>query len=214
MLHPLTTAPQDGWLARRQASAGGLTLLELMVTVAIVAIIGAFAVPSFQTMIQANQTRTVASELMATLNLARSEAARRGQPVSVCRSSNGSSCASSGTGWDSGWIAFVNIDNDKPAVRDNDEQILQIRQNLPTGVTVRPNNNFTNYLSYSRTGLANQMGTFVICAGSDAELKKRQPRVIVVDRTRVLLATDGDGNGIPEKSSDDKLADIGSCESP
>lgn len=210
--HP--SSPKSDLSVRRQHIMNGVTLLELMVTVAIVAILGALAAPSFQAMIQANRTRTVASELLATLNLARSEAARRGQPVSICRSSNGSSCSSSGTGWDQGWIAFVNVDNDKPAVRDSNELILQVKQNLPTGVTVRPNSNFTNYLTYSRTGLANQMGTFVICAGSDADLKKRQPRAIVVDRTRILLATDGDGNGIPEKSSDDKLADIGSCESP
>ncbi len=214
MLRSISALPKDDWLARRRVGVGGFTLLELMVTITIVAILGALAAPSFQTMIHANRTRSVASELLATLNLARSEAARRGQPVSICRSSNGSSCSSSGTGWDQGWIAFVNVDNDKPAVRDSNELILQVKQNLPTGVTVRPNSNFTNYLTYSRTGLANQMGTFVICAGSDADLKKRQPRAIVVDRTRILLATDGDGNGIPEKSSDDKLADIGSCESP
>ncbi|MBK9326255.1 MAG: GspH/FimT family protein [Hydrogenophilales bacterium] len=62
---------------------------------------------------------------------------------------------------------FVNDDDDNPAVVDAGEAILQVKQNLPVGVTVRPNNNFTNYITFSRTGLANQIGTFAICVNSD-----------------------------------------------
>ena len=218
MLQPILHALKGGWPARHSLSEYGFTLLELMVTVSIVAILGALAAPSFQTMIQANRTRTVANELMATLNLARSEAARRGQPVSVCRSSNGSSCASSGTGWDNGWIAFVNENhasaNDKKSpVRDAGEQILQVRQNLPTGITLRPNGNFTNGITFLCTGLVwgPGTGTFAICAGNDANLKKRQPQAIVVIATRAVLATDSNGDGIPEKGEEGNLQ---SCENP
>jgi type IV fimbrial biogenesis protein FimT len=216
MLRPILHAPKGGWPARHSPSEHGFTLLELMVTVSIVAILGALAAPNFQTMIQANRTRTVASELMATLNLARSEAARRGQPVSVCRSSNGSSCASSGTGWDSGWIAFVNEDGlseGTSALRDSDELLLQARQNLPAGVTVRTNSNFTNAITFQRTGLVWGLGTgtFAICAGSAAELKNRQPQAVVVIATRAVLATDSNGDGIPEKGEEGNLQ---SCENP
>lgn len=190
----------------------GVTLLELMVTVAIVAILGALAAPSFQAMIQANRTRTVASELLATLNLARSEAARRGQPVSICRSSNGSSCSSSGTGWDQGWIAFVNedgISEGASATRDGDELLLQARQNLPAGVTVRPNSNFTSGITFLRTGLVWRLGTgtFAICA--NGALDKSQ--AVLVIATRSVLATDSNGDGIPEKGDGSNLQN---CESP
>lgn len=190
--------------------ATGFTLLELMVAVAILAIGTAIAAPSYSAMLRSNRTKSVASELLAALSLARSEAARRGQPVSICKSSDGSNCAGSNTQWDSGWIVFVNEDNDKPAVRDSGELILLARQNLPGGVTVRPNNNLTNYLTYSRTGLANQMGTFAIC--SDSAENKAQ--AIVVDLTRVMLANDSNGNGIPETADSGRLVDIASCESP
>ncbi len=190
----------------------GFTLLELMVTIAIVAILGALAAPSFQAMIQANRSRTVSSEVMATLNLARSEAARRGQPVSVCRSSDGNSCSSTGTGWDSGWIAFVNEDaasEGATVTRDDGELLLQARQDLPTGVTVRPNGNFTNGITFLRTGLVWGLGTgtFAICV--NGELKKSQ--AILVIATRSVLATDSNGDGIPEKGDGSNLQ---SCESP
>lgn len=209
MLRSIPYSPQGRRLARCQH---GLTLLELMVTVAIVAILGALAAPNFQTMIQANRARSVASELMDMLNLARSEAARRGQPVSVCPSSNGSSCSSTSTGWDSGWIAFVNEDGlseGASAVRDHDELLLQARQDLPAGITVRPNSNFTNGITFLRTGLVWGLGsgTFAICA--NGKLDKSQ--AILVIATRSVLATDSDNNGIPEKGDGSNLQN---CESP
>lgn len=208
--HP--SSPKSDLSVRRQHIMNGVTLLELMVTVAIVAILGALAAPSFQAMIQANRTRTVASELLATLNLARSEAARRGQPVSICRSSNGSSCSSSGTGWDQGWIAFVNedgISEGASATRDGDELLLQARQNLPAGVTVRPNSNFTSGITFLRTGLVWRLGTgtFAICA--NGALDKSQ--AVLVIATRSVLATDSNGDGIPEKGDGSNLQN---CESP
>jgi type IV fimbrial biogenesis protein FimT len=199
MLRSHPSSPKSDLSVRRQRIVNGVTLLELMVTVAIVAILGALAAPSFQAMIQANRTRTVASELMDMLNLARSEAARRGQPVSVCPSSDGNSCSSTGTGWDSGWIAFVNenhagasVNEKKSPIRGQDEQLLQVRRSLPAGVTVRPNGNFTNGITFLRTGLVwgPATGTFAICAGTETDLKKRQPQAIVVIATRAVLATD------------------------
>ncbi len=208
--HP--SSPKSDLSVRRQHIMNGVTLLELMVTVAIVAILGALAAPSFQAMIQANRTLTVASELMDMLNLARSEAARRGQPVSVCPSSNGNSCSSTGTGWDSGWIAFVNedgISEGASATRDGDELLLQARQNLPAGVTVRPNSNFTSGITFLRTGLVWGLGTgtFAICA--NGALDKSQ--AVLVIATRSVLATDSNGDGIPEKGDGSNLQN---CESP
>lgn len=198
---------------RQRTGTAGFTLLELMITVTILAIVAALAAPPFVTMFRTHRAKSVANELLAALNLARSEAARRGQAVSVCKSRDGSSCGGSGTQWDNGWMVFVNENaatEGSPAVRDSGELILQVRQNLPAGVTLRPNSNFTNYLTYSRTGRANQIGTFAVCVDSD----ETKAQAIVVNWTRAILATDSDGNGIPEKEVNGQLTDIGSCENP
>lgn len=62
----------------------GFSLIELMVAVAILAILLALAVPSFQDMIQRNRVRTAAADLTTGLNLARAEAIKRGLSVSLC----------------------------------------------------------------------------------------------------------------------------------
>jgi type IV fimbrial biogenesis protein FimT len=62
----------------------GFTLIELMVTVLLVSIIAGIAVPAVRDMMERNRLVAQTNELISILNLARSEAIRRRQPVSVC----------------------------------------------------------------------------------------------------------------------------------
>lgn len=84
----------------------GFTLIELMVTVVILAILVSIAVPSFRDMIQSNRMLSITNNLMTALQFARSEAIKRGVRVDVCRQSNGA--CSNGTGWQDGWLVKVN----------------------------------------------------------------------------------------------------------
>lgn len=79
----------------------GFTLVELMVTVVVIGILALVAVPAMTSMINNSQVTSQASELTAALQLARSEAIRRNAPVTLCPSTDGSTCASSAswTGW-------------------------------------------------------------------------------------------------------------------
>ncbi|MEX2496946.1 MAG: GspH/FimT family pseudopilin [Woeseia sp.] len=81
----------------------GFTLLELMVTVAIAAIILSFGVPGFVSFVQNNRAATHTNDLVTALNLGRSEATRRGSPVLLCSSTDGTTCSGSGD-WSTGWV--------------------------------------------------------------------------------------------------------------
>ncbi len=187
----------------------GFTLIELMITLAIAAILLVVGIPSFRDLMIRSRLSGQVQEFYGAISFARSEAIKRGSFVSICKSADGSQC---GGNWSDGWIVFVNNDNDSPAVRDdiggaNEEPLLRVFPALPSGYTLNVNGNFTNYVTFDRIGMANNMGTFVFCANSD----ESKAKAIVVSRTRPRIATDSDGNGIPNK---DDGTDITSCESP
>lgn len=68
-------------MVRRKSS--GFTIIELMIVVALVAIIAAIAVPGFQGLIESNRFKSTTNNVIGILNYARSEAVRRGEPVAV-----------------------------------------------------------------------------------------------------------------------------------
>lgn len=84
------------------------TLMELMVVIAIGAILATIAVPSFINMMERNRVSAQARDVISAFNLARAEAITRGNTVSVCTSNNGTGCSGS-TNWANGWIVFSEL---------------------------------------------------------------------------------------------------------
>jgi prepilin-type N-terminal cleavage/methylation domain-containing protein len=82
----------------------GFTLIELMVALAIGAVLTAIAAPSFKGTFAKYRMQTESSNLLDSLLLAREEARNSASPVSVCRSSDGTSCGA--TAWRGGHIVF------------------------------------------------------------------------------------------------------------
>lgn len=91
----------------------GVTLVELVITLSIAAILMTIAVPSFQDLMRKNRTTVQVNEFLTTLNLARSEAVTRGAQVSVCASDDQENCTKN-TDWAVGWILFVGDDAANP----------------------------------------------------------------------------------------------------
>lgn len=101
----------------------GFTIIELMVTVIILSIVTAFAIPSMRDFIRRGHATSLSNQLLTALSLARSESLRRGQRVSVCASSDGATCTNDG--FDKGYIVFVDIGVAR-AVNAPDDVIVQV----------------------------------------------------------------------------------------
>ncbi len=86
----------------------GFTLMELIITTAILAIVLSLAVPSVRITMANNQIATANNAIVSALNLARSEAITRANQVSVCPSNAGNNC--NNNRWNRGWIVFDNLD--------------------------------------------------------------------------------------------------------
>jgi type IV fimbrial biogenesis protein FimT len=81
----------------------GFTLMELLFTIAVAAIILSVGVPGFMSFIDNNRAVTHTNDLVTALNLGRSEATRRGSTITVCSSLNGVAC-SDANDWSTGWV--------------------------------------------------------------------------------------------------------------
>ncbi|MDI1252034.1 GspH/FimT family pseudopilin [Thermomonas sp.] len=106
-------------------SHGGFTLVELMVVVAVIAILAIVAAPSMSELVSANRLNGAAGELTSAIQVARSEAIRRNARVTICPSTNGTTCANSGT-----WTRWIVHGFDNGATPPADEVI---RDDTPTG---------------------------------------------------------------------------------
>jgi type IV fimbrial biogenesis protein FimT len=136
----------------------GFTLFELMVSLAIMGILVSLAVPSFQE--YGRNTRVVAAQndLVTALNLARSEAIRRSTPVSVCATSNFTTCANS-TFWVNGWLAFSDATG-TAGVLDGTDAVLQMwRGPGAENVTFATTGTNPQWIQFTATGLVNPTTT-------------------------------------------------------
>jgi len=195
------TSPQSQFKALQRML--GFTIIELMMTLAVAAILITIAIPSFRSMIISNNIITHTNEFVGTISYARSEAIRRGKSVTICKSSSGTACLTGGgTYWDSGWIAHIDLDSDGTV---DANEVLRVWPKLPDTYTLR-SSEFTDLLRYNPLGTANNSGSFAICHNSSEQGAK----AIIITPMRPRLGEDSDNNQIPENDS----GEINSCESP
>ena len=143
---------------------GGFTLIELIVTLAVAAILTTIAVPSFRSFIESNRLTGVTNDLLADFQLARSEAIKRSANTIVCKSADSATCAAAGT-WDNGWVVFADIDGSGTWTQTAGEEDVLVRthQPLPPGTTF--NSPAAVIITFNREGLLPSAGAgnYTIC---------------------------------------------------
>ncbi len=166
--------------------------MELMVTIAIAGMLLSVAIPSFTSIISSNRLTTYANELVTALNLARSEAVKRGIQVTV--RSKGTS-----THWESGWDVFVDV-NGNEAFNDaspstpcaaGQDCLLRTYAALSSGYTLTTGiSTYKDYAAYLPSGLSNVAAgdTFRLCKGTDITTS-RAITINSMGRVRVSTGT-------------------------
>jgi type IV fimbrial biogenesis protein FimT len=110
----------------------GVTLVELMVTLAVTAIVLSFGIPTMADFIQNNRMTAAANDLVSSIHIARSEALKRRVTVVVCASSNADAAEPNCDGaadFGAGWVVFA--DTNANAQREADEIVVSTRTALP-----------------------------------------------------------------------------------
>lgn len=131
----------------------GLTLIELVVVLAMVAILVVISFPSLVSLIQRNRVESEVNAMVSSLQLARSEAIKRGQAVSVCASSNGFRCLNANV-WSGGWLVFVDRDaNGRIDTPADATDLVQFRAAWAGTDTFRATPS-TAFVTYNRDGFA------------------------------------------------------------
>lgn len=154
----------------------GFTIYELMIVVAIAAILVGIGVPTFQATVKNNRMTSNLNAFVTSLNQARSEAVKQNLPVRVCASSDGTTCGGAGVNWEQGWVVFVDRDNDGVIDDGNDcdnnatdDCIITVQSELHGEIQLRST---VNSISYFGSGTSNGADTFTICDSRGADHAK------------------------------------------
>lgn len=149
----------------------GFTLLELMLVLAILALLTTLAAPSWRAFLASQHHSIAVNELMAALRYTRSEAVKSGLRVTACtRTGTAQKCGDSN--WSDGWLVF--IDGNSNGSREDDEKILRQHEALYLQVSATGNRKVRRYISYTPLGVTRrasgkrtsgslQLGTLSIC---------------------------------------------------
>jgi len=141
----------------------GVTLLELLVTVAIAAILMGLSAAPMSRMFASNRVQTEASGFVGDLMYARSEAIRRGQAVSLCPSTDAATCltGTSANSWNSGWIVYAETTptgcSTLPA-SGSAATPLRVRSGFKSGDTLGGTSS-KGCISFNRDGFSTNLGT-------------------------------------------------------
>ena len=206
-------------IKRGMKNSRGLTLIELMVTLAVFAIVTALAFPGFRLYQQNSLRVTQINDMVASFNMARTEAVKRNRNVAICASADQATC-SGANDWTTGWIVFIddNQDGANDATDGNgdidaNETLLQshagldgarlIFQDVDNGAVAVTFNNRGIPSVIDDSGNIFSSASFMRCddrRNTDSVPDRHARAVLLTSSGRIRLSsnTDGDANNIHE----------------
>jgi prepilin-type N-terminal cleavage/methylation domain-containing protein len=129
----------------------GFTLYELLITLLIVGVVLSLGLPNMAAFTRNSRISSASNDLHAAFHLARSEAARAKNNITICASANSTAAAADcGGTWDQGFIVFVDTNADQ-LVNGADESILRAHPAAPDGISLAVANDAT-YFMYGSSG--------------------------------------------------------------
>lgn len=149
----------------------GFTLLELMITISVLAILTAIAYPSMRDFLKRNRVISVSNSIQSDLQTARGEAAATRKYVSICplSSAGATTCAMTSGSYDLGWLVYTST---TPFTTYNSTtDTLEHVAPATTGISIR--SSYAGVLTYNArgeflvSGTADPTGTFMTCAKAD-----------------------------------------------
>lgn len=181
----------DARLTQSPRHCRGFTLVELLIVLAVFAIMVSLAAPPFMNIIASNRVSMAANELVGAINLGKAEATRDGLPVVMCQSNDGTQCHNDRSAWANGWILFQ--DDNGNNTLEAGERIIRVSDVIHPSLAFRLNeHNNTGYLRFSSTGRLNRVGTFCFENSADAANSRR---VVFTQAGRIRTDTwDAGGN--------------------
>ena len=157
------------WLSGRKGRDSGITVVELVISLAVVSIIATTGVPAFSNFIQSNRISESSFDVLGTINLARTEAVKRRTRVVLCRSADPAattpSCSGTSNTWTTGWLVFASGDGNNTYEPANDT-LLGTGIVHSSNVTIITNSTSNRNLEYNSDGTTNEGGgtaRFAIC---------------------------------------------------
>ncbi len=167
----------------------GLTLIELVIVLMVMAITLSLSSPLMQDLLQNNRLRSESIRFLRAINLARSEAILRNAPVSICPSvmavTGKAQCSGS---YVDGWIVFANADKDEVVDADID-QVIQVFKGLPPGFQLT-NRSGTRaafkLINYLPNGSSRSNRTLLFCPPNNAHVRSLSIVINIVGRARLI----------------------------